>query len=63
MRIHSEQNKRPKLTDAERHKRFVETAKKVEASERVEDFDNAFASVSHSGSLSRSDRTSKNSKV
>jgi hypothetical protein len=35
------QPKPPKLTDDERHKRFVETAKKVEASERVEDFDNA----------------------
>jgi hypothetical protein len=34
--------KRPKLTDAEGHKRFVETAKKVGASEDLKDFDMAF---------------------
>ena len=33
---------KPKLTDAERHKRFVETAKKVDASEKSDDFDVAF---------------------
>jgi hypothetical protein len=33
---------KPKLTDAERHKRFAETAKKVEASDKSEDFDMAF---------------------
>lgn len=36
---------RTKLTDAERNKRFVETAKKVEASENLEDFDRAFSSI------------------
>jgi hypothetical protein len=36
---------KPKLTDAERHKRFVETAKKVEASENLEDFEWAFSQV------------------
>jgi hypothetical protein len=36
---------KPKLTDAERHKRFVETAKKVEASEDLEDFDRAFSEL------------------
>ena len=36
---------KPKLTDAERHKRFVETAKKVEASEKGQDFDKAFEKV------------------
>ena len=36
---------KPKLTDAERHKRFVETAKKVEASEDLTDFDQAFNSL------------------
>ena len=36
---------KPKLTDAERHARFVETAKKVEASEKPEDFDRAFKEV------------------
>ena len=34
--------RKPKLTDAERHRRFVETAKKVEASENIDDFDRAF---------------------
>lgn len=34
-----------KLTDAERHARFVETAKRVQASEKPEDFDRAFADV------------------
>ena len=36
---------KPKLTDADRHKRFVETAKTVEASEKLEDFDNAFSKI------------------
>lgn len=36
---------KPKLTDAERHKRFVETAREVEASEDVKDFDRAFEKV------------------
>jgi hypothetical protein len=31
-----------KLTDAERHKRFVETANKVGASKKLSDFDKAF---------------------
>jgi hypothetical protein len=35
-------SKKPKLTDAERHKRFVEAAKKVEASDNIEDFNRAF---------------------
>ena len=36
---------RPKLTDAERHKRFVEAAHEAEASEDAEDFDKAFEKV------------------
>ena len=32
----------PKLTDAERYKRFLDMAKKVEASDKKEDFDKAF---------------------
>jgi hypothetical protein len=36
---------KPKLTAAERHKRFVETAKKVEASDKAEDFDKAFSGL------------------
>lgn len=35
----------PKLTDAERHARFVEMAREVEASEDGEDFDKAFEKV------------------
>jgi hypothetical protein len=36
---------KPKLTDAERHERFVETAKKVDASDGIEAFDKAFAKI------------------
>ena len=36
---------KPKFTDEERHRRFVETAKNVEASVRPEDFDNAFRRI------------------
>jgi hypothetical protein len=39
------EKKKTKLTDAERHKRFVETAKKVEASDSTSDFDRAFKNV------------------
>lgn len=35
----------PKLTDAERHKRFVDMAKEVEASEDPKDFERAFEKV------------------
>jgi hypothetical protein len=35
-----------KLSDAERHKRFVDMAKEVGGSEKPEDFDNAFKKVS-----------------
>ena len=37
--------KAPKLTDAERHKRFVETAEKVGASKDRAEFDAAFDGV------------------
>ncbi len=44
---------KPKLTDAERHKRFVETARKVGASEDLADFDLAFGKiVSHKKKIS-----------
>jgi hypothetical protein len=36
---------KPKLTDAERHKRFLEVARKVEASDDPEDFEKAFKKV------------------
>jgi hypothetical protein len=37
--------KKPKLSDAERHKRFLETAREVEASDDPKDFDKAFDKV------------------
>jgi hypothetical protein len=36
---------KPKLTDAERHARFVEMAREVEASEDPKDFERAFERV------------------
>jgi hypothetical protein len=37
--------RQPKLTDAERHRRFKAMAKEVEASEDPKDFDKAFRQV------------------
>ena len=43
--------RKPKLTDAERHKRFVEMAKEVGASEETPGFDEALnLTKSHYGS-------------
>jgi hypothetical protein len=36
---------KPKLTDVERHKRFIEMAKEVEASPDAKDFERAFKKV------------------
>lgn len=36
---------KPKLTDAERHKRFLEEARRAEASDDPEDFDEALMKV------------------
>ncbi len=36
---------KPKLTDEERHKRFVEMAREVRASEDAKDFEKAFKAV------------------
>jgi hypothetical protein len=36
---------KPKLTDAERHKRFLEEARRAEASDDPEDFDRALVKV------------------
>jgi hypothetical protein len=36
---------KPKLTDAERHKRFVEMAAEVKASDDPKDFDKAFKKI------------------
>jgi hypothetical protein len=38
-------SKRTKLTDAERHARFIETARKIGASEDPKDFEKAFGKV------------------
>jgi hypothetical protein len=37
--------KKPKLTEAERHKRFLDMAREVEASDDPKDFDKAFDKV------------------
>lgn len=39
------ERKKPKLTDAERHKRFLDMAREVEASDSPKAFDKAFKSV------------------
>lgn len=44
----TKEGKKPKLTDAERHKRFVEMAREVEAGESPEAFDRAFKHVASS---------------
>lgn len=38
-------SRKPKLTDAERHKRFVEMAREVGASDDPKDFETAFKKV------------------
>ncbi len=43
----------PKLSDAKRHRRFVETAKIVGASDKPADFDVAFAKLDIKQSLHR----------
>jgi hypothetical protein len=53
---------KPKLTNSDRRKRFIEMAKKVEASENLEDLDRALVTIA-GHSLRRADRVSKNSKV
>jgi hypothetical protein len=45
--------KKPKLTDAERHKRFVAMAREVEASDSPADFDRAFKKVVPAAKVSR----------
>jgi hypothetical protein len=37
--------RKPKLTDAERHKRFVDMAREVGASDNPKDFEKAFKKV------------------
>jgi hypothetical protein len=41
----TKQARKPKLTDTERHKRFLEEARRAEASDDPEDFDRALKTV------------------
>jgi hypothetical protein len=45
MPTHPKPQPKPKLTDAERHARFKDMAREVEASEDPEDFEKAFERV------------------
>lgn len=47
-----QKEKKLRLTDAERHKRFVDMAKEVGASEKPEDFDKAFGNLAKAKSKS-----------
>jgi hypothetical protein len=38
---------KPKLTDAERHKRFLEEARRAEASDDPKDFDRALKAIAN----------------
>jgi hypothetical protein len=49
----------PKLSDAERHKRFVDMAHEVEASENPKDFDEAFKKVTSPPSAGRRPATDR----
>ena len=51
--------RKPKLTDAERHKRFVEMAREVGASDDPKDFDKAFMTVAAQKSKRRDSRDQK----
>jgi len=44
---------KPKLTDADRHARFVEMARKVEASEKPEEFDITFKKIAFQKTLAK----------
>lgn len=50
---------KPKLTDADRHKRFVDMAKEIGASEDSADFDLAFEKVASMPSDRHSRRSGK----
>lgn len=57
--------KTKKLTDAERHKRFVEMSKEVEAADDAKAFDKAFESVARlkSPDFHRKDTKTKSSRT
>lgn len=52
----SNRQAKPKLTDAERHKRFVAMAKEVGASDDPKDFDEAFKKVTLQKKAARSQK-------
>jgi hypothetical protein len=54
----AETKPKPKLTDKERHKRFVEMAHEIEADESPEAFDRAFDKVMPHG-IDRNDQVGK----
>ena len=45
--------KKKPLTDAERHKRFVDMAREVQASDKPKDFDKAFKAVTEKPKASK----------
>ncbi len=45
MTLKTKATRKPKFTDAERHKRFVDMAREVEASDKADDFEKAFKKV------------------
>jgi hypothetical protein len=49
-------DRKPKLTDAERHKRFLEEARRAEASDDPEDFDKALKAVANKPKSPQKDR-------
>jgi hypothetical protein len=49
---------KPKLTDAERYKRFLDAAKEVGASDDPKDFDRVFDRITHRRSRSGPQKTS-----
>jgi hypothetical protein len=55
----SRRTKGSKNSDAAQHKRFLETAKKLEASETPEDFDRAFKRVTRAPSRQGRDERSR----
>jgi hypothetical protein len=52
----SKSPRKPKLTDAERHKRFVDMAKEVGATEEAPGFDEALKKVASAKPLDRRSR-------
>lgn len=55
------QSSKPKLTDAERHKRFVEMAREVQASSDPKDFEKAFKKVTRQKAMNNRDSKDQNS--